>query len=148
MKLKALNTPYPLHSDYLEMMNAENFSEKMKNQLIFKKFVDSKKKKGKVNFKMVDIPDITNPKSKFIENLIHYSANHPIFSCPVVTYVLKIKWISYGKKLFLTKGLIYLFFVIFQSIKSVYILTERLSHQEEHLNKTGGFIFNFRLNLI
>ena len=84
-------------------------------------------KKNKVFYKVIDFPNILNPKYKFMQFLIDFPSDHIVFSSQMVSYLLQFKWKENGKKIFAIKALIYIAFLLLSTYDAVFLYSERIT---------------------
>ena len=153
IKIFSFDSPMPKEEDYLDMLfnkkspkglnKFSSIANKIKIKAINQKdILDLKnkllnkvdlKKRSRVNFKIVDLKGILDPKLKFLDQLIEYPSNHPIFSAEVVYYVIQYKWQTFGRRLFIQKAIIFLIFVALTTVNSTFLLPERLIHNKRQV---------------
>ena len=146
-KIYSFDSPLPKEQDYYNMLIMKSSSQKqfanlltklhlpensnlsLKSLLLTSKF--DVKKRSKVNFKIVDLKGILDPKLKFLDKLIQYPPNHPIFASDVVYYAIQYKWQTFARAIFFRKAIIYLIFVAITTLNSIILFPERLRKKGE-----------------
>ena len=148
IKIFSFHSPMPKEVDYCKMLLYKKVSNKLKN---FNKFVNKMKitedianfktlfvnkvdlkKRSKVNCNILDLKGVLDPNLKFLDKLIEYPANHPIFAGKVVYLVIQYKWQTFGRKKFIRKAIAYLIFVVLCTVNSIYLFPERIIHKKSH----------------